>query len=99
MQSAWCFNGGATERGRYVQTLLEHCTTVAAASGGVLGFGKVSIRERVWTTSAVRCNRRQLHSSTELSKRRPFRGHMAAPRASMAAILVRAWTIDDSQPP
>ena len=36
----------STERRRYVQTLLEHCTTVAAASGGVLGFGKVSNRER-----------------------------------------------------
>lgn len=36
----------STERRGYIQKILEHCTTVAAASGGVLGFGKVSNRER-----------------------------------------------------
>jgi hypothetical protein len=36
----------AVQRERYVQTLLERCTEVAAASGGVLGFGKISRRER-----------------------------------------------------
>ena len=36
----------AVQRERYVQTLLERCTEVAAASGGILGFGKISWRER-----------------------------------------------------
>jgi hypothetical protein len=36
----------SVERRRYIQTLLQHCATVAAASGGILGFGKVSHRER-----------------------------------------------------
>lgn len=34
------------QRERYVQKLLERCTEVAAASGGILGFGKISRRER-----------------------------------------------------
>ena len=36
----------AGERERYVRHLLEQCTGVAAASGGVLGFGKISRGER-----------------------------------------------------
>jgi hypothetical protein len=36
----------SVERRRYVQTLLQHSATVAAASGGILGFAKVSNRER-----------------------------------------------------
>jgi hypothetical protein len=36
----------ATERDRYTQKLLERCTVIAAASGGMLGFGKISSSER-----------------------------------------------------
>jgi hypothetical protein len=36
----------ATERDRYTQKLLERCTAIAAASGGMLGFGKISSSER-----------------------------------------------------
>jgi hypothetical protein len=34
------------DRERDAQDLLERCTAIAAASGGVLGFGKISSRER-----------------------------------------------------
>ena len=34
------------ERERYANSLLERCTAIASASGGVLGFGKISRRER-----------------------------------------------------
>jgi hypothetical protein len=34
------------ERERDAQDLLERCTAIAAASGGVLGFGRISSRER-----------------------------------------------------
>ena len=36
----------ATERARYARNLLDRCTVIAAASGGVLGFGKISRSER-----------------------------------------------------
>ena len=36
----------ATERDRYTQKLLERCTAIAAASGGMLGLGKISGSER-----------------------------------------------------
>ena len=35
-----------TDRDRYTRTVLEQCTDVAAAAGGVFGFGKISSRER-----------------------------------------------------
>jgi hypothetical protein len=37
---------GSSEREHYARNLLEECTAIAAASGGVLGFGKISRRER-----------------------------------------------------
>lgn len=36
----------SSERDRYVHNLLEQCTAVAAGSGGLLGFGKISSAER-----------------------------------------------------
>jgi hypothetical protein len=35
-----------SERERYVRNLLKQCIDIAAASGGVLGFGKISKSER-----------------------------------------------------
>ena len=35
-----------TEKERYAQNLLERSTAIAVASGGVLGFGRISSRER-----------------------------------------------------
>jgi hypothetical protein len=35
-----------TDRDQYVQTMIERCTAIASASGGVLGFGKISTGER-----------------------------------------------------
>ena len=36
----------SAERERYARNLLERCSAVAAASGGVFGFGRISSRER-----------------------------------------------------
>jgi hypothetical protein len=55
-----------SEQDDYVGTLLERCTAVASASGGVLGFGKISRAEREALDRIRRAlSRRGEHTATD----------------------------------